>query len=196
MSSCAVESSDKSRTNFIVTLASDVTLLIIIFGGVMRQKNEGGLWRMLFHHVRVFSFLTGRMSIGRWLIVLINNIGRGLDRAGYCGANYACGISGFKSECAYEFGELHAFRPSKFETDTSLQMFQTPARTSNASHCSLYSLTDFLNLAQSSPCEFISSYLPACFLLTNHPDQSEPHEYTEVYNNTRNPSSGPLTCQT
>lgn len=62
-STCAITTTEKLRDNVIVTLVTDFVLCVIMLGGVVRQKNDGGLWRMIYRHVSssllIFLFCGG-----------------------------------------------------------------------------------------------------------------------------------------
>lgn len=47
---CAITTTEKNRDNVIATLVSDIVLCGIMLVGVARQKNDGGLWRMILRH--------------------------------------------------------------------------------------------------------------------------------------------------
>lgn len=49
---CVVKDTALQRDTMLVDLACQLSLLVIMFVGVLRMRAENGLWRVLYHQVR------------------------------------------------------------------------------------------------------------------------------------------------
>ncbi|EIM84470.1 uncharacterized protein STEHIDRAFT_148503 [Stereum hirsutum FP-91666 SS1] len=71
-STCAITTTAKNRDNVVVTLVSDFVLCVIMLGGVVRQKNDGGLWRMIYRHGVIWIALATLSEVPPATFLILN----------------------------------------------------------------------------------------------------------------------------
>ncbi|KAI0052413.1 hypothetical protein FA95DRAFT_1601788 [Auriscalpium vulgare] len=69
---CAVVNTDHNRANVLVTLLTDLVLLIIMFAGVLRLRSGSGLWKLLYRHGLIWIALATLAEVPPTTFLFLN----------------------------------------------------------------------------------------------------------------------------